>query len=67
MDASTLVIAEKEGKKGTHEVKFVLDPAVQKDGAVAVGSNVQVKYHNDANQHIRDPAGHRREVLTGKA
>ena len=48
----TLVLAEKEGKKGTHEVKFVLDPAVQKDSAVTVGSNVKVKYHTDANQRI---------------
>ena len=52
MDASTLVLAEKSGKKGNREVRFVLDPAVQKDSAVAVGSNVQVKYHNDAKQHV---------------
>ena len=68
MDASTLVIAEKERQEGHHEVKFVLDPAMQKDGNVAVGSNGpgQVSQRRQAARRDRDPAGRRQEVLTGR-
>jgi hypothetical protein len=53
IDASTLVLTEKSGKKKrSRAVHFVLDPAVQKDANVAAGSTVQVKYHNDAKKHV---------------
>jgi hypothetical protein len=53
MDASSLVLTEKAGKKKkSHDVRFVLDNSTQKDGNVAVGSAVQVKYHNDAKKHV---------------
>jgi hypothetical protein len=53
MDASSLVLTEQAGrKKKSHDVRFVLDNSTQKDGNVAVGSAVQVKYHNDAKKHV---------------
>jgi hypothetical protein len=53
IDSSTLVLTEKSGKKKrSHDVHFVLDPAVQKDANIAAGSSVRVKYHNDAKKHV---------------
>jgi hypothetical protein len=53
IDASTLVLTEKSGKKKrSHDVQFVLDPSVQKDTNIAAGSTVRVKYHNDAKKHV---------------
>jgi hypothetical protein len=46
------VITEKTGKKKSHDVTFVLDSSTQKTGTLAVGSTVQVKYHNSASQHV---------------
>jgi hypothetical protein len=51
MDASSLVITQKSGKT-TKEMSFVLDNSTQKEGEVAVGTPVQVTYHNAAKQHI---------------
>ena len=51
MDTSSLVITEKAGKK-SREMQFVLDPSTQKEGNVSVGSPVQVKYHDEAKQHV---------------
>lgn len=51
MDASSLVITQKSGKT-TREMSFVLDNSTQKEGEVAVGTPVQVTYHNAAKQHI---------------
>ncbi len=50
MDASSLVISQKAGKT-TKEMSFVLDNSTQKEGDVAVGSSVQVTYHNAAKLH----------------
>jgi hypothetical protein len=51
MDASSLVISQKSGKT-TREMSFVLDNSTQKEGEVAVGTPVQVTYHNAAKQHV---------------
>jgi len=53
IDASSLVLSETAGKKkGAREVRFVLEPSTQKDGNIAAGSTVRVKYHNDAKKHV---------------
>ncbi len=53
IDASSLVLTEKAGKKKkSHDVRFVLDPSTQKDANIAAGSAVRVKYHNDAKKHV---------------
>jgi hypothetical protein len=51
LDASSLVITQKAGKS-TKEMSFVLDNSTQKEGDVAVGTPVQVTYHNAAKQHV---------------
>lgn len=43
VDASSLVI-ERAGKKPS-SLTFVMNPSTQRDGAVAVGSTVSVRYH----------------------
>jgi hypothetical protein len=52
MDASSLVLTEKMGKKPAKDVQFVLDASTKKEGNVAVGSSVHVTYHDDGSQHI---------------
>jgi hypothetical protein len=51
LDASSRVITQKAGKS-TKEMSFVLDNSTQKEGDVAVGTPVQVTYHNAAKQHV---------------
>jgi hypothetical protein len=51
IDPASLVISAKTGKK-SHDMSFVLDNSTQKTGNPAVGSTVQVKYHNAAKQHV---------------
>ena len=50
MDANSLVITRGTGKKAT-EMTFVLDNSTKKEGNVAVGSNVVVKYTTEAGKH----------------
>jgi hypothetical protein len=50
MDASSLVITRGTGKKAT-EMTFALDNSTKKEGNVAVGSNVVVKYTTEAGKH----------------
>ena len=45
------LVLTKSGKKH-HEMTFQLDPSVHKDGAVAVGSHVSVRYRDDGKKHV---------------
>jgi len=49
MDDTSLVIT-RPGKKG--EEMFVLNPSTQKDGTVAVGSSVSVRYRTEGKNHV---------------
>ena len=48
VDASSLVITE----KGNKTLTFALDNATTKEGDMAVGGTVTVKYHTDGTTHI---------------
>jgi hypothetical protein len=50
VDDSTLVIT-KSGKK-PEEMTFTLDGSTHKEGAVAVGAPVSVRYHEDGKTHV---------------
>jgi hypothetical protein len=50
VDASSLVIT-KSGKKGG-DMTFKLDPTTQKDGSIASGSTVSVRYHMDGSSMV---------------
>jgi hypothetical protein len=50
MDAGALVIT-RSGKQGG-EMTFVLNPSTHKEGAVAVGSTVSVRYREDGKTYI---------------
>lgn len=50
MDANTLVVT-RSGKKGG-DVTFTLTPATQKEGDLAVGSRVSVRYHDQNGSHV---------------
>ena len=50
IDATTLVIT-RPGKKA-QEMTFVLDPSTHREGTVAVGSTVSVRYREQGNTHI---------------
>ena len=50
VDESTLVIT-KAGKKA-EEMSFMLNANTHKEGAVAVGSPVSVRYHEDGKTHV---------------
>ena len=49
--SDTSLVLTKSGKKH-HEMTFQLDPSVHKDGAVAVGSHVSVRYRDDGKKHV---------------
>lgn len=48
IDGSSLVLAGKNGK----ETKFTLNASTQKEGAIAVGSHVSVRYENEKGSHV---------------
>ncbi len=50
VDASSLVIT-KSGKKGG-DMTFKLDPSTQKDGSIATGSAVSVRYRMDGSSMV---------------
>jgi hypothetical protein len=50
MDATTMVIT-RSGKSHA-EMAFDLGPSVQREGNVAVGSNVSIRYHENGNKHV---------------
>ena len=50
IDATTLVIT-RPGKTG-REMTFALDPSTQREGTVAVGSTVSVRYREEGKTHI---------------
>jgi len=50
IDATTLVIT-RPGKKG-REMTFVLNPSTQREGTVAVGSTVSVRYQEEGKTHV---------------
>jgi hypothetical protein len=50
VDATSLVIAH-SGKKAD-EMTFTLGPSTQKEGNVAVGSSVSVRYHDEGGAHV---------------
>ena len=50
MDAGTLVIT-RSGKPGG-EMTFVMNPSTHKEGAVAVGSTVSVRYREDGKTYV---------------
>jgi hypothetical protein len=50
VDASSLVIT-KSGKKGS-DMTFKLDPTTQKDGSIATGSSVSVRYRMDGSSMV---------------
>ena len=50
VDASSLVIT-KSGKKGG-DMTFKLDSSTQKDGSIASGSTVSVRYHMDGSSMV---------------
>jgi hypothetical protein len=50
IDATTLVIA-RPGKKG-HEMTFALNPSTQREGTVAVGSTVSVRYREEGHTFV---------------
>ena len=45
------LVLTKAGKRH-REMTFQLDPSVHKDGAVAVGSHVSIRYRNDGAKHV---------------
>jgi len=49
--SDTSLVLTKSGKKH-HEMTFQLDKSVQKDGAVAVGSHVSIRYRDDGKKHV---------------
>ena len=49
--SDTSLVLTKSGKKHG-EMTFQLDPSIHKDGAVAVGSHVSIRYRDDGNTHI---------------
>ena len=49
--SDTSLVLTKSGKKH-HEMTFQLDPSVHKDGAVAVGSHVSIRYRDDGKKHV---------------
>jgi hypothetical protein len=52
IDATTLVIT-RQGKKGKgREMTFALNPSTQREGTVAVGSTVSVRYQEEGNTHV---------------
>ena len=50
IDDKTLVIT-RSGKKA-REMTFTLDPATQREGTVAVGSTVSVRYRDEGTTHV---------------
>ena len=50
IDAATLVIV-RTGKNGG-EMRFTLDPSTQREGTIAAGSNVSVRYHADGQNNV---------------
>jgi hypothetical protein len=50
MDAGTLVIT-RSGKPGG-EMTFIMSPSTHKEGAVAVGSTVSVRYREDGKTYV---------------
>lgn len=50
IDEKTLVIT-RPGKKG-HEMTFALNPSTQREGTVAVGSTVSVRYQEEGKTHV---------------
>jgi hypothetical protein len=49
--SDTSLVLTQAGKKH-HEMTFQLDPAVHKEGAIAVGSHVSIRYREDGNKHV---------------
>jgi hypothetical protein len=49
--SDTSLVLTKSGKKH-HEMAFKLDSSVHKDGAIAVGSHVSVRYRDDGKKHV---------------
>ena len=49
--SDTSLVLTTSGKKH-HEMTFQLDPSVHKDGAIAVGSHVSVRYREDGSKHV---------------
>jgi hypothetical protein len=50
IDDTKLVITR--SPKGGHEMSFVVNPSTQRQGDVAVGSTVEVRYHTEASKNI---------------
>ena len=50
IDEKTLVIT-RPGKK-EHEMTFALNPSTQREGTVAVGSTVSVRYQEEGKTHV---------------
>lgn len=50
MDATTLVITR--AGKSRAEMTFDLGPSVHREGNVAVGSNVSIRYHENGAKHV---------------
>jgi hypothetical protein len=49
--SDTSLVLTTSGKKH-HEMTFQLDPSVHKEGAIAVGSHVSIRYREDGNKHV---------------
>lgn len=50
VDATTMVVT-RSGKKHT-EMTFDLPPSVHREGTVAVGAHVSIRYHEEGNKHV---------------
>lgn len=50
IDATTLVISRSNKKKS--ELSFLLNGSTRRDGAVAVGAPVSVRYQNEGKSHV---------------
>ena len=50
IDDTTLVITRPG--KNIHEMTFALNPSTHREGTVAVGSRVSVRYHEEGQTHI---------------
>ena len=49
--SDTSLVLTTSGKKH-HEMTFQLDSSVHKEGAIAVGSHVSIRYREDGNKHV---------------
>lgn len=49
--SDTTLVLTTSGRRH-HEMTFQLDPSVHRDGAVAVGSHVSIRYRDDGHTHV---------------